>query len=174
MLRLPFVYFLFLFSWFNAGCQQHQETQSASYNVSNDDLINMNRAIVSKDGDVIRQYLKDSKIDMTQTLTGLWYRIDKVGEGDLAKVGQTVFIKYKVMLLDGTLCYQSDSLGVKSFRLGQGGVESGLEEGLLLLRKGGKGSFVMPPHLAHGLTGDNDKIPRHSILLYEAEIVELK
>ncbi len=170
--------FLFLlsivFSSISGGCQEQKEVKNSSYSVSTDELIKMNRDIVNKDGVVIEKYIADNKLVMKKTNTGLWYRIDKVGTGTLAKVGQTVSIVYTIKLLDGTLCYKSDSLGVKVFRLGQGGVESGLEEGLLLLKTGGKATFIMPPHLAHGLTGDNDKIPYRSILIYEAEIIGLR
>ncbi|MBP8849977.1 MAG: FKBP-type peptidyl-prolyl cis-trans isomerase [Breznakibacter sp.] len=157
----------------SVGCQQSQEPKK-EYRITEEDLINANRAIVNQDGKTIERYLADSNMVMTKTNTGLWYRINEKGSGANAKVGQTVAIKYNVKLLDGTECYKSDSLGVKVFRLGQGGVESGLEEALLLMKRGGKATFILPPHLAHGLTGDNDKIPSRSIIIYEVEIVELK
>jgi FKBP-type peptidyl-prolyl cis-trans isomerase FkpA len=58
--------------------------------------------------------------------------------------------------------------------VGRGGVESGLEEGILLLNEGGRAQFIMPPHLAHGLIGDDNQIPSRSIILYEIEVVEVK
>ena len=59
------------------------------------------------------------------------------------------------------------------FKIGQGGVESGLEEAVLLMSVGDKGRFIMPPHLAHGLLGDNNKIPPRSIIVYQAELIKL-
>ena len=60
-----------------------------------------------------------------------------------------------------------------SFKVGFGGVESGLEEGVLLLRTGDKARFIMPPHLAHGLIGDGDCIPMRAIIIYDVELVRV-
>jgi FKBP-type peptidyl-prolyl cis-trans isomerase len=71
------------------------------------------------------------------------------------------------------LCYTSGNLGEKKFSVSQGGVESGLEEGILMLRVGDKARFIMPPHLAHGLLGDQKKIPPRAIIVYEVEITNI-
>ena len=110
---------------------------------------------------------------MSTTETGLWYQIYEHGTGDSARNGLIASLKYTVSLLDGTLCYTSDSTGEKTFLIGQGGVESGLEEGILLMRCGDKARFIMPPHLAHGLPGDNDKIPPRSTIVYQVELLNL-
>lgn len=172
--RLVMVFGTIILPFISVGCQQPQDKKTETYQITEEDLINANRAIVNQDGKTIERYLANSKMEMVKTNTGLWYRINETGKGENAHVGQTVAIKYNVSLLDGTECYKSDSLGVKIFRLGQGGVESGLEEALLLMKRGGKATFILPPHLAHGLTGDNDKIPSRSIIIYEVEIVELR
>jgi FKBP-type peptidyl-prolyl cis-trans isomerase len=95
------------------------------------------------------------------------------GKGDKIVKGQIVTLNYKISLLDGTVCYSSSNDGQKVFQVGKGGVESGLEEGILMLRKGSKATFIMPPHLAHGLVGDDDRIPSRAILKYEVEVVNV-
>ena len=82
-------------------------------------------------------------------------------------------INYSISLLDGTECYNSDDSGPRQFKIGQGGVESGLEEGILFMHEGDKARFIMPPHLAHGLLGDNHKIPARAIIIYEVELIKL-
>ncbi len=57
--------------------------------------------------------------------------------------------------------------------IGHGGVESGIEEGILLLHKGDKARFILPPFRAHGLLGDRQKIPPRSIIVYELELKDL-
>jgi FKBP-type peptidyl-prolyl cis-trans isomerase len=99
--------------------------------------------------------------------------IYKNGSGADAQTGKQATLNYKVWLLDGTLCYSSEKSGPKKFRIGQGGVESGLEEGVLLLKVGDKARFIMPPHLAQGLIGDQDKIPPRSCIVYEVELVQI-
>jgi len=163
---------LFLFF----SCRRHQE-----YNYSEKDyaeteraLIGANRLLLKKDKENIIAYIKQHKLDMKESETGLWYRIDKNGHGKTASNGQQITLKYKVSLLNGTLCYNSDSLGPKKFTVGRGGVESGLEEGVSMLREGDRAMFIMPPHLAEGLPGDGDKIPAHSVIIYEVEVLKLE
>jgi FKBP-type peptidyl-prolyl cis-trans isomerase len=137
-------------------------------------LVGANRILVKKDRERIMAYVRRNNLTMKETQTGLWYGIERSGFGVKSHENALVTLKYKVSLLDGTVCYDSDSLGVKQFRLGKGGVESGLEEGVLLLRVGDKVTFIMPPHLAHGLQGDGNKIPPRSIIVYDVILLKVE
>ncbi len=138
-----------------------------------ENLIKANKGLVKKDQEDIASVVKRHGWNMKHTQTGLWYEIVKHGNGNKAETGMTAHIKYNVQLLDGTECYNSDSLGVKNFKIGQGGVESGLEEGILLLRQGDAARFIMPPHLAYGLLGDENKIPPRATIIYNIELINL-
>jgi FKBP-type peptidyl-prolyl cis-trans isomerase FkpA len=83
-------------------------------------------------------------------------------------------LKYKIFLLDGTLCYSSDSSGTAKFRLGEGQQVKGLEEGVLLMRKGDKARLILPAHLAYGMSGDNDKIPPARPVFFDIELINVK
>jgi FKBP-type peptidyl-prolyl cis-trans isomerase len=128
---------------------------------------------VNKDADDIKNYIKANGLKMKETQTGLWYSINKEGVGGLAVKGDYITLKYDLRLTDGTLCYSSDDLGFKKFTVGQGGVESGLEDAVLMLRKGSQATFILPPHLAHGLIGDDNKIPARAILIYNVEVIDI-
>ena len=52
---------------------------------------------------------------MTTTGTGLRYMITHKGKGEAAVVEKYAKVNYKISLLDGTLCYSSDSTGAKGF-----------------------------------------------------------
>ena len=58
--------------------------------------------------------------------------------------------------------------------VGRGGVESGLEEAVLKLRKNSSAILILPPHLAHGLIGDGNKIPPKAILVYKIKVIDIK
>jgi FKBP-type peptidyl-prolyl cis-trans isomerase len=158
------------------ACKRHQEyTYSAKeYAETEKALVGANRLLLKKDKEKIMAYIDHHKLDMKESETGLWYNIDKRGHGNTASIGQQITLTYKVSLIDGTLCYNSDSLGPKQFTVGRGGVESGLEEGVSMLREGDRAMFIMPPHLAAGLPGDGDKIPARAIIVYEVEVVKLE
>ncbi len=157
------------------SCHTHQQKNTVDPNDVNvkKHLEEVNKILVKKDQQIIKGYVSRQGWDMKETQTGLWYQILAEGNGEQAQTGQVATIKYSVKLLDGTLCYSSDSKGPKTFLIGQGNIESGLEQGILLMKVGSKARFIMPPHLAHGLIGDGEKIPARAIIVYEVELVSL-
>lgn len=126
-----------------------------------------------EDGD-ITAYVKRYDLQMERTGTGLRYKIFKEGIGKKAGPGMKATVKFKTSLLDGTICYSSDSTGNETFVVDHDNVESGLHEGIKKLAKGGVAKFILPSHLAHGLTGDNNRIPARSPVVYDIELIDLK
>jgi FKBP-type peptidyl-prolyl cis-trans isomerase FkpA len=166
---------LIVLSLLLSGCRrQEKKVSEEEYRRTKEAMVGVNRILVKKDMERIKAYVSRHNWDMQQTASGLWYMIVVQGHGKTISTGETVTLNYRLELLDGTLCYASDSLGPKRFRVGQGGVESGLEEGVLLLKEGSKARFIMPPHLAYGLTGDGNCIPARSVIMYEVEVIRLE
>ena len=137
-------------------------------------LRDVNKYLVQKDNDRIKSFIRRKHWKMKQTQTGLWYQIyEKSGDTLTPELNDIIELSYNVYLLDGTRCYSSDSLGTKKFAAGHGGVETGLEEAVLMLHRGDKARFIMPPYLAHGLLGDQNKIPARSIILYDIQLLTI-
>lgn len=166
--------FILIFMIIFFSCKTEDQTKEKK-KIPNkkESLEEINRLLVDKDTELIKSYIERRGWEMNMTKSGLWYMIYKEGTGDLIKKGDYITYNYKVWLLDGTLIYTSDELGAKSFVVGKGGVESGLEEGVLLLKENSKARLILPPHLAHGLIGDENKIPARSILVYDIEILNI-
>jgi len=141
---------------------------------SKESLEEVNRMLVDKDVELIKSYVERRGWEMEVTKSGLWFMIYEEGQGSPIKKGDYITFNYDIWLLDGNSVYSSDELGPKSFTVGKGGVESGLEEGVLKLKKGSKARFILPPHLAHGLIGDENKIPARAILVYDIEILNVE
>jgi FKBP-type peptidyl-prolyl cis-trans isomerase FkpA len=137
-------------------------------------LEKINRILLKKDQKRIEGYLKRNNLEMKETGTGLWYKIESDGQGEKASKGKIATLNYSISLLDGTECYNSKKDGLKTFRIGMGGVESGLEEGILLMKTGDKAKFIMPPYMAQGLVGDNNRIPARSTIVYDVELLSLQ
>lgn len=157
-----------------ASCNNSKQSYNDNSSENNKEkLIEVNRILVKKDRQKIARFIKRKGWNMTETDVGLWYEILKAGEGDSAKTGMIVNYDYKISLLDGTPCYDSETDGRKSFLIGKGNVEAGLEYGILYLREGSKARFILPPYLAHGLPGDEERIPARAIIIYEIELISL-
>jgi FKBP-type peptidyl-prolyl cis-trans isomerase len=153
--------------------KNHRQVPDENISQYKDPLVNVNKTLVGIDDERISDYSKRQKLNLKVNDSGLWYRVLEKGKGPAVEKKKVVTIAYKVSLLDGKICYSSDSTGLKSFIVGQGGVENGLEIGILMLNEGGKAIFVMPPFLAHGLIGDENKIPPRSIIRYDVEIIKI-
>lgn len=137
-------------------------------------LININKQLVKKDSITIANYIEKKDWNMRITETGLWYEIYEKGNGKKAKTDNYASFEYTTSLTNDEVCYTSKETGPKEFLIGQGGVEKGLEEGILLLHEGDKARFILPPYLAHGLVGDGNCIPARAVVIYDVELISIK
>jgi FKBP-type peptidyl-prolyl cis-trans isomerase FkpA len=136
-------------------------------------LIKINKTLAHEEDLAIDRYIARRGLKMERSGTGLRYMIIEPGIGTLAQTGMRATVNYRIELLDGTFCYSSDSLGPQRFVVDQDQIESGIHEGIKLLSKGAKAKFILPSHLAHGLLGDQDKIPAKSSVVYDIEVIDL-
>lgn len=136
-------------------------------------MVRVNKYLVKKDVELIESYIQRRGWEMEVTESGLFYQVYEHGNGESSASGKYATINYLISLLDGTICYTSEDLGPKKFMIGRSNEESGLEQGVLMMQVGDKARFIMPPHLAHGLLGDEDRIPPRSIIVYEVELLEV-
>lgn len=137
-------------------------------------LLNANKQATRIEDEQIENYINRHKWNMTKTGSGLRYAVYRKGNGPKAEVGKIAIIKYSVELISGEEIYSSEKEGAKEFLIGKGGVESGIEEGILLLHVGDHAKFVIPSHLGFGLIGDQNKVPPKSTLIYDIELLDLK
>jgi gliding motility-associated peptidyl-prolyl isomerase len=168
---LFFTIIIFLFGCGNKSAQRPDKDISGT-NIK-ETLIKANKKVALTEDEQINNLIDRYGWKMEKTGTGLRYFIYKNGDGPAARKGQQVKLNYTVRLISGDLIYSSDKTGPKVFTIGSGGVESGLEEAILLMHKGDKAKLIIPSHLAFGLVGDEDKIPPKASLIYDVEILEL-
>lgn len=136
-------------------------------------LLDANKLQISYDTQRVVSFIRLNEWNMNQTKTGMWYEIIESHNGPQIKKGDVVALSYQIQLLNGKMCYNSDSVGPKVFKVGKGGVESGLEEGILLLKGGDSARFIMPQYRAHHLLGDGEKIPPLSTIIYNLRVIEV-
>ncbi|MFQ3578736.1 MAG: FKBP-type peptidyl-prolyl cis-trans isomerase [Bacteroidales bacterium] len=176
MKLLQYFILIHLLAFFLFSCKEKTKKKSfTTREISQikENLVGVHKYLVGKDADSIKRYSDSNYLDLQESRTGLWYRVYCMGNGEPIKTGDRVSIDYRVSFLNNKTVYTSDSIGIKHFIVGRGGVESGLEEGILLMCKGDSALFVMPPHLAYGVAGDGRKIPRLSIIKYNVTVVDV-
>ncbi|HRL70476.1 MAG TPA: peptidylprolyl isomerase [Flavobacterium sp.] len=110
-----------------------------------------------------------------KTESGLRYQFIQRGEGKKAESGKTVAVHYEGSLENGKV-FDSSYPRKKpiEFRLGQGQVIEGWDEGIALLRVGDKARFVIPSYLGYGSHGAGGAIPPNATLIFDVELMEVK
>jgi len=109
------------------------------------------------------------------TKDGLKYVIIEEGEGAKPDSGDLVTVNYSGFLAKDSTKFDSSVERDEpfTFTLGTGKVIQGWEEGIALLRKGGKARLVIPPALGYG-TRPMRVIPPNSTLIFDVELVDVK
>ncbi|MCS6775705.1 MAG: FKBP-type peptidyl-prolyl cis-trans isomerase [Chloroherpetonaceae bacterium] len=106
-----------------------------------------------------------------RTPTGLQYEDIVIGKGDMPRKGQTVTVHYVGTFADGTKFDSSLDRGKPfRFRIGEGQVIPGWDEGVATMRVGGKRRLIVPPDLGYG-PNDYGPIPGNSTLYFEVELL---
>ncbi len=141
--------------------------------INRDELLRMNRENLNRETAMIHKYIVARKWEMKESPTGLRYTIFYDDSGATALDDQVVSIAYKAMLLDSTGIASASASEPLSFRVGRDNVVSGLHEAVKLLSVGDSARFILPSHLAYGLTGDVN-IPGNAPIVYDVEMLKIQ
>lgn len=134
-------------------------------------------------------YLEENNITETPTQSGLIFVSKKKGSGKQAETGKKVKVYYEGKLLDGTYFdtnvkttaqeqglydERREPYGPLEFTLGEGRVIQGWEEGIAMMKEGGKATLIIPSDLAYGANPrPGGPIKPFSTLVFEVELIEV-
>jgi FKBP-type peptidyl-prolyl cis-trans isomerase len=123
---------------------------------------------------LLEKYLKDNKITVKPRPSGLYYIPVLEGTGPKAEAGKTVKVHYTGKLLDGKVFDSSrERKNPIEFMLGRSQVIKGWDEGISLMKQGGKATLIIPSAIGYS-DRDMGVIPPYSTLVFEVELVEVK
>lgn len=126
------------------------------------------------EGKKISAYLIKNNISAKPSESGLYYIEKEAGTGSQAIAGKTVKVHYTLYNIDGKKLQSSlDGGEAFSFELGKGQVIQGWEEGIALMKAGGKATFILPSSLAYGAIARGEDIPAYSPLVFDVELLEV-
>lgn len=110
------------------------------------------------------------------TTSGLTYIVTKKGTGARLKAGDEVIVNYTGLLTNGQMFDSSLTGGEPfSFKLGQGLVIKGWDEGLQQLHVGDHATLIIPPYIAYGASGaGGGVIPPNATLIFIIEVIGVK
>lgn len=109
-------------------------------------------------------------IDFVKQPSGLYYHEIAAGTGVSPKMADSAFVKYTGKYLNGSIFDSNVSSGkLYAFIIGQN--ISGFDEGIILMKPGGKSTLLIPSKLAYGAMGTYG-ISGYTPLLFDIELVK--
>ncbi|HMR55715.1 MAG TPA: FKBP-type peptidyl-prolyl cis-trans isomerase [Cyclobacteriaceae bacterium] len=112
-----------------------------------------------------------TKAGVTETPSGLQYKVISPGTGKKATATSQVTVHYTGKLIDGTPFDSSVERGEPA-TFGVNEVIGGWTEALQLMREGDKGMLYIPSELGYGEQGGG-QIPHNSVLVFEVELIKV-
>lgn len=131
------------------------------------------KALLKQQQQQIESYLSQRGIsDYEVSPDGIYYTVERQGDGAKPQRGQKVTVHYRGTLLNGKQFDASYDRGQPfQFVLGQGQVIQGWDRGIPLFNVGGKGTLYLPSPLGYGERGSGSNIPPNSILIFDVEVL---
>jgi len=125
------------------------------------------------DAKIIEDYLAKNNLKgkAQKTASGLYYVPEVEGTGPSPTQGDNVKAFYTGKFLDGKEFDSNKGKEPLQLTIGAGMVIPGWEEGLMLMKKGGKGILLIPSGLAYG-PETYGPIPGNSVLKFEMELID--
>jgi FKBP-type peptidyl-prolyl cis-trans isomerase FkpA len=131
------------------------------------------------DEQLIIDYCKTNNLKPEKTASGLYYIIDKKGDGVKVEAGKTISVNYTGKTLNGNTFDSSvdpkfNHVQPLDFAVGTGAVIKGWDEGMQLFNVGGKGLLLIPSSLGYGAQARGENLPANSVMIFEVEVVGQK
>jgi len=141
--------------------------------------------LIERENRLFLNYLEQNNIAVEPTESGLYYIEEVAGTGVSPQIGDFCLVNYRVTLLENErLVYTYDEQEAEdegifqsrtlygSSKLQNGASIVGIDEGLRLMKEGGKARFIFKSDLGHGRVGVGS-IPSYSSLIIDMELLEV-
>jgi FKBP-type peptidyl-prolyl cis-trans isomerase FkpA len=134
--------------------------------------------LVKKEEEAVKGYLSKNKINAQRTGTGTYVQIMEPGTGEPVAAGKYVSVMYKGQTFGGKVFDSNmdpafghtDPMG---FMVGMGQMIRGFDEGVQLLKEGGKCRIFIPSTLGYGAQPPSPDIKPFEHLIFDVQIVDV-
>ena len=131
----------------------------------------------TKLGDVSKSLTAEvSKSGYTKGDSGVYYKINKPGQGPMATAGDTLYMRYRGHVLGDSKDFDGNMLpGTPPFKfvLGMRMVIAGWDEGLKYFNQGASGQLLIPYKLGYGEQGAGPQIKPYSNLVFDVVLEKI-
>lgn len=174
------IIFGFFLSILASSCKQHQDARkpiSQSTGSFMKKSIARNKKLVANEETQIEALIKSKpNVKYIASTKGYWYTYETKNDIDYLtpKKGDVAFFDYEIKDLNGTVIYSELELRPQIYYVDKQNIMMGLRDGIKLMRKNEKVSFLFPSNMGYGYHGDDKKIGTNQPLICTVTLRDFK
>ncbi|WP_310381564.1 gliding motility-associated peptidyl-prolyl isomerase GldI [Flavobacterium sp.] len=171
MKNFKILFIAFLVATIVSSCKQQQDARrpisQASGSFMKKSAERNKKLIAGEEGQIDALIKSNPKVKYLASTKGYWYTYLTVNTVDTLtpKKGDVAFFDYEIRDLKGSIIYSQLELKPQTYLVDKQNIMTGLREGIKLMHKKEKVSFLFPSHIAFGYHGDDKKIGTNQPLL---------
>ena len=107
---------------------------------------------------------------------GYWYYYESKNERDTIrpKKGDVAYFDYEIKDFKGNVVYSEVELRPQTYVVDKQNIINGLRDGIKLMRKNEKVTFIFPSHMAYGYHGDEKRIKSNQPIICTVTLNDFK
>ena len=162
------------------SCKQQQQARmpiSRSSGTFMKESASRNKKLIAGEEGKIDSIIKSNpKIQYVASKKGYWYHYQIKNENDTLrpKKGDVAQFDYEIMDLKGNVVYSEVELRPQTYLVDKQNILMGLRDGIKLMRKNEKVTFLFPSHMAYGYRGDNKLIKSNQPIICTVTLNDFK
>lgn len=174
------IIFGFFLSILASSCKQHQDARkpiSQSTGSFMKKSIARNKKLVANEETQIEALIKSKpNVKYIASTKGYWYTYETKNDIDslTPKKGDVAFFDYEIKDLNGAVIYSELELRPQIYYVDKQNIMMGLRDGIKLMRKNEKVSFLFPSNMGYGYHGDDKKIGTNQPLICTVTLRDFK
>jgi len=161
------------------SCKQQQARMpiSRSSGTFMKESVERNKKLIAGEEGKIDSIIKSNpKIQYIASQKGYWYHYETKNEADTLrpKKGDIAHFDYEIKDLKGNVVYSEVELRPQTYKVDKQNIMMGLRDGIKLMHKNERVTFLFPSHMAYGYHGDNKRIGSNQPLICTVTLNDFK
>ncbi|UPT70170.1 MAG: gliding motility-associated peptidyl-prolyl isomerase GldI [Flavobacterium sp. JAD_PAG50586_2] len=134
------------------------------------------KLIAGEEGKIDSIIKSDPKVQYIASKKGYWYRYEIKNEKDTLrpKKGDVAQFDYEILDLKGNVLYSEVELRPQTYIVDKQNIMMGLRDGIKLMHKNEKVTFLFPSHMAYGYRGDTKRIKTNQPIIVTVMLNDFK
>ena len=163
-----------------SSCNNQQARKPLSYSSGSfmKESVARNKKLIAGEESKIEAIIKsDTASKYIASPKGYWYKYDQKStstDSIFPKKGDVAYFDYEVKDLNGNIIYTELELRPQVYMVDKQNIMMGMRDGIKLMKKGEKITFLFPSHMAYGYHCDNRRIGHNEPLMTTISLKDIK